>query len=209
MSEIRNIELPFDLSAFEAQILKINSRVLKDNPLGDSHERQNYVMVPIGKVKAWPVIFHLSGYFSTGFQSFYIKTLSDNFVQKIDEKTKAGDFPKAIHVFVEATTFWGGSQFINSAGCGKYSDYILKELVTGLKKQFPVSDKPKDWCVMGASSGGYGALHMISQSDQFGLACAIAPDSYFQASLLPEILTAAPELMKYKKFSEIKKLLKK
>jgi enterochelin esterase-like enzyme len=208
-AKLINLQLPFELKAHEVQILEIQSRVLEKNPLGDPSVRQNYVLIPKGKGESWPVIFHLSGYFSTGYQSFYLKTLSDNFVQKLDQGVLDGNFPKAIHVFVEATTFWGGSQFINSAGCGKYSDYILKELVSQVISLLPASSKSKDWCVMGASSGGYGALHIVSQSEQFSLASSVAPDSYFQASLLPEIFEAAAELNKYKSFKEIKKLLKK
>lgn len=208
-SELRSITLPYKLFSFEVQTLEVQSRVLEKNPLGDTNVRQNHVLIPKGKSKSWPVIFHLSGYFSTGYQSFNTKTLSDNFVQKIDQGTESGVFPNAVHVFVEATTFWGGSQFVNSYGSGKYSDYVLKELVPSVLDQLPVSDKSKDWCVMGASSGGYGALQFISQSDQFGVACAIAPDSFFEASLLPELFQAAAELKKYKNFSEIKKLLKR
>lgn len=208
-SQLKSIELPFPLLTHETHILEVSSHFLKKNPLGDSSVRQNYVLLPKGDFQSLPVIFHLSGYFSTGFQSFGVKTLSDNYVQKIDLKTKEGKFPKAIHVFVEATSFWGGSQFINSPGCGKYLDYILKELVPSVAKNFPASKKSKEWCVMGASSGGYGALQIISQSDQFGLGCAIAPDSFFETSLLPELFEAGPELSKYKSFSEIKKLLKK
>lgn len=209
LSRLKSIDLPYDLQAHKCHILEVESKALKGNPLGDSPIRQNYVLVPVGEAKNWPVVFHLSGYFSTGFQSFYVKTLSENFVQKLDQGVKAGSFPKAIHVFVEATTFWGGSQFINSAGCGQYSDYILKEIVKEVKAQFTPSDKSSEWCLMGASSGGYGALHLLSQSSQFDLAFAVAPDSFFEASLLPELFQALPELNKYKSFSEIKKLIKK
>ena len=41
--------------------------------------------------------------------------------------------PEALYVFVDALTF-GGSQFINSSGTGQYQDYILKELVSAVKK---------------------------------------------------------------------------
>ena len=180
------------------------SKNLKKNPLGDPSERHNYVLLPNGTNTDLPLIFHLSGYFSTGYSNFNPKTLNKNFVQKIDDSTQKGLFAKAIHVFVEATTWWGGSQFINSAGCGNYSDYILKDLYKACLDQLPATHKSQKTCVMGGSSGGYGALHLVSlKSSPFGVAFATAPDSFFEASLLPELFSAAPELAKYKSISQV------
>ncbi len=54
-------------------------------------------------------------------------------------------------------------------------------------------------CVTGGSSGGYGALHLGSKyPDVFGLVAAIAPDSFFEASLFPEMYQALPLWEKYK-----------
>lgn len=200
---------PFALHAHEAGNLILESAVLKANPLGDTNRRHNYVLVPKSIAKPLPLIFHLSGYFSTGYENFYSKTLSSNYIQQIDELVVEGRAPKAIHVFVEASTFWGGSQFINSPGSGRYADYISKELFSAIQTQFSVVDDPRFICVMGGSSGGYGALSLISQKNSpFGLAFATAPDSFFEASLKPEIYKAAPEIAKYKSFKEIKTKLK-
>ena len=105
----------------------------------------------------------------------------------VDQGVAAKKYPKAIHVFVEASTYWGGSQFINSPGSGQYGDYLLKDLYPAVREHFSISDDPKKLCVMGGSSGGYGALALISEKESpFGLALAVAPDSFFDASLLPD-----------------------
>ncbi len=207
-SQIESFELPFSLKKHDFANLILESWALRDNPLGDPTRRHNYVLVPKGNKKKYPVIFHLSGYFSTGFNQFQVKALDQNFIQKLDAGVARGIYPHAVHVFVEATTYWGGSQFINSAGCGNYSDYIRKDLIQAVQDQLPVSATSNHSCVMGGSSGGYGALSLISENNSpFGIAFAAAPDSYFEASLLPELFHAAPELLKFKSFKDLQKML--
>ncbi len=204
--ELKAIDLSYGLKSFKALNLVIESEALQKNFLNDPQTRHNYVLAPLTEGTNWPVIFHLCGYFSTPFESFYFKNLNTNFVQKIDHGTFEKRLPQAVHVFVEANTFWGGSQFINSHGCGNYQDYIVKELYPAVVKNLAVSSDPLKTCVVGGSSGGYGALSLISQKESpFSMAFAVAPDSLFEMSLLPEIYQAAPELLKYKNFSALKK----
>jgi len=187
----------YELSTFTVGTLKIESEVLKGNPLKDPTTRFNPVLMPPLKT-AWPVVIILAGF--TGNAPFYFnpKFNEKNSIQVIDEATAKGEAPLALYVFVDALTSWGGSQFINSAATGNYEDYIVQELVPALKKQFPVSEDPKDWCVTGGSSGGYGALHLGSKyPDIFSLVAAIAPDCFFEASLLPELYHVLPVWEKY------------
>ena len=206
--ELHELNLPLSLCKHRAFNLMVHSKVLKKNPLGDPSTRHNYLLVPDPPKGPLPLIFHLSGYLSTGYQRFYKKSLNRNFVERIDSGVDLKKYPRAIHVFVEASTYWGGSQFINSPGCGLYRDYILSELLESVENHFEISEKTKHRCVMGASSGGYGALALISDKNSpFGLALAVAPDSFFEASLLPELFKAAPKLTKYKNLSQIRKHL--
>jgi enterochelin esterase-like enzyme len=196
MFQLKELSLPYQLNLFEPKNLVIESASLEANPLGDPSCRHNYVLLPkkTGD-KSLPAIFHLSGYFSTGHHSFYEKSLQPCFAREVDFATQNGLAPNAIHVFVDASTFWGGSQFLNSPGCGAYTDYILKELVPAVTRALPASS---EMGVMGGSSGGYGALHLISQENSpFTWAFAVAPDSFFEASLLPEIWKMAPSFLKY------------
>ncbi len=207
-SKIERFELPYPLKKHSFCNLIVESQALQRNPLGDPSRRHNYALVPKGKKKSFPLVFHLSGYFSTGFNQFQVKTLSKNFVEQIDHGVSTGRIPQAVHIFVDASTYWGGSQFINSHGCGDYGDYILSDLYPAVLENLPVNPTAAQTCVMGGSSGGYGALALVSaKGSPFGLAFATAPDSYFEASLKPELFQAAPELLKYKSFSHLKKML--
>lgn len=190
--------VPYRLQHFDIQTLEITSRALSQNPLQDPRTRFNPLLVP--KTEGpYPVVFVLAGF--TGNAPFYLnaKFGEANFVQTLDQAVSRGSAPEALYVFVDALTSWGGSQFINSPASGRYEDYIIKELVPALKSEFDCSSQTQDWAVMGGSSGGYGALHLGSaHPDIFGHIGAIAPDSFFEASLLPDIYQALPLWEQYK-----------
>jgi enterochelin esterase-like enzyme len=189
----------FELSSFHLSTLTIESGALANNPLGDSSLRRNPVMMPTGAApsEGWPVVLSLSGFTGNGPNTFNLKNLEPNIPQVIDACVKKGEAPKAIYVFCDAMTFWGGSQFINSEGMGRYEDYILDELLPAIETNFTVTHDRSRWCVTGGSSGGYGALHLATcRVGSFGVVMAIAPDSFFEASLLGDIRTALPTIEK-------------
>ncbi len=191
-----NISL-YETPGFSLTTLKIESQILKSNPLGDSPKRALPVLSPLNE-GPHPVIFVLAGF--TGNAPFYSnpKFNESNAIQVICEAFPKGLAPSAHYIFVDALTSWGGSQFINSSATGNYEDYIIQEVVTGVKDNYNCSEKASEWCIMGGSSGGYGALHLGSKFPEvFGVIAAIAPDSFFQASLLPEFYVTAPTWEKY------------
>jgi enterochelin esterase-like enzyme len=204
---LHNLITPLKNEAFDLQNLVIESQKLASNALGDSPQKHNYVLVPKNKEPA-PLIVHLAGYFGNGYQNFNFKSLDENFPQLIIKATLDKKIAPAVHVFVDAMTAIGGSQFINSDACGDYEAYIQTELLPILEKEFNLIKGEKNRCLFGASSGGYGSLHHISVAKSpFGIAVAIAPDSYFESSLLPEFYKAAPHLEELSSLKSIKKSL--
>jgi len=189
--------------------LVVKSTALKKNPLQDPFVRANPVVCPKLKFNKSPVVFVLSGFSGNGPKTFAPKTFAKNAVDVLGEAIDAGDAPLAHYVFVDAMTYWGGSQFIDSAAQGRYAQYVLKDLVKAVHENFDVQDDSKYWCITGGSSGGYGALNLATSApDTFGLAAAIAPDSYFELSLLPELLAAKPFVDNMGGIGELKKQLK-
>lgn len=177
----------FDLKNFHLETLLIDSDALKRNPLKDPTLRRNPVLIPKNPAGPLPVVVFLAGLTGNGPDSLSPRFGDLNTVQNIDEAVSAKKAPAALYVFVDAMTAWGGSQFINSAQ-GRYEDYLVKELVPAIHQCYDVSESAKDWCVTGGSSGGYGALHLGSKfPETFGVVAALAPDCFFEASLLPEI----------------------
>lgn len=187
------------LKHFDLRTLVSESEVLKANPLEDSSVRYHPVLVPRTPVPdgGWSVVFVLAGFTGNGPNYFNRKTFELNLPQTLDACVERGEAPSALYIFCDAMTSWGGSQFVNSAGTGRYEDFIAQELVSLVKAKFDVSSLADRWAVVGGSSGGYGALHLGSRYPQnFGHVGAIAPDSFFEASLLPEVWSAAPTFTK-------------
>ncbi|MCO5113582.1 MAG: S9 family peptidase [Bdellovibrionaceae bacterium] len=184
--------IPFHLENYKIHTLVIDSKALSGNILGDPTLRYIPVLVPKAEGE-FPLVLFLSGYAGDGVKNFAFKGFENNLVQDIDVWTSQGEAPKAIYAFANAWTAWGGSQFINSKGCGQYEDYLVSEVCAQLKRNLPISSDPSDWCVHGGSSGGYGVLSLMSRhGDVFKKGVAIAPDSFFEASLLPEIYKVVP-----------------
>lgn len=188
-----------EFQAFTLHTLVIESEVLKQNPLGDPSRRHCPVLVPRGPAPqdGWPVVLMLSGLSSNGPQSFNLKSYEQPTPSVLDAACVRGEAPRACYVFCDATTFWGGSQFIDSEGQGRYGTFIAHELHQAIlsSELFSASKRSQRWCVMGGSSGGYGALQLGSRHpDKFGYVIALAPDSFFEASALPELRTALPIL---------------
>ena len=127
--------------------------------------------------------------------------------EEIMEMTRRRQIPSAVHVFVDGMTSWGGSQFINSELFGAHSDHFQNELVPLVQEVFSVPSKHK-WVLLGASSGGYGALHHVSlPKSRFHAALAISPDSDFTTSLLPELYKVSPQLRDFKTVKDVQKAL--
>ena len=191
----------YPLEHFNVLTLTVESKALKDNPLGDPSTRFTPLLIPKAAPppEGFPVVIVLAGFTGNGPNQFNLKTFDRNMPQVIDACTKTGDAPEAVYVFCDAMTAWGGSQFVNSAGTGQYEDYIVQDLRQALLRDLPVKLNPHSerWAVMGASSGGYGALQLVSAHPEcFGWAGAIAPDSFFEANIIPELWTVLPALEK-------------
>lgn len=198
MTEVLKNYRAYDVAHFQIETLKIESSILKNNPLNDSAVRYNPLLLPRAE-GPWRVVMVLAGFTGNAPYYFNAKFNEQNSIQVIDQAFARGEAPEALYVFVDALTSWGGSQFINSAATGNYEDYIMLEVIPALKELYPVSLKTQDWCITGGSSGGYGALHLGSRyPETFGWVAAIAPDSFFEASLLPELYHALPLWAKYK-----------
>ena len=183
--------------AFKHFCLKVNSESLKDNPLGDPSIRFNHGLLP-AEEGHYTTVLVLSGFTSNGAKNFNFKGFEQNLAQELDQWTLEKALKPHIYVFVEAWTLYGGSQFINSEGCGQYEDYIVRDLIPTLKSSLPDGYGIKDFALLGGSSGGYGVLHLSSKHPQiFPQALSIAPDSDFEMSLKPELYHALYHVKTY------------
>lgn len=186
---------PFQLEHFDFKTLSVASKALEKNPLGDSPHRKQFILYPKKLRANIPVLFFLSGFAGDAWKNFSFQGFESSTAEEIDQWTGTKMIPSAVYVFVNAWTKFGGSQFVNSDGAGQYEDYFMQEIVPAFKKALPELADSKNWIIMGGSSGGYGAIHLGSKfPDVFPHVVALAPDSFFEVSLKPEIYKYLPYL---------------
>ena len=142
--------------------LVVESDALAANPLGDPSRRPLWVYRPPGveldHPKALPSVYVIQGY--TGQLDMWAtrQPFERTMVERLDAMFAAGECPDAIIVLVDAWTTFGGSQFLNSTGTGRYLDYLCDEVVAFVDERYPTLAARDHRGLTGKSSGGYGAM---------------------------------------------------
>jgi enterochelin esterase-like enzyme len=142
------------------------SAVLQGNPLGDPFVRELYVWTPPGwsAAERLPVLVDLKGYTSTALAHANWMPFSENLPERLDRLVHEG-MPRVVMAMPDCFTKLFGNQYLNSAGTGRYADYLCDEIVPFVEQRFGCGGKGKRG-VFGKSSGGYGAAyHGLTRSD--------------------------------------------
>lgn len=171
--------------------LVVESDALAENPLGDPSRRPLLVYRPPGveldHPKALPSVYVIQGYTGQLDMWFTRHAFEPNMIERLDALFASGDCPDAIIVFVDAWTSFGGSQFLNSTGTGRYLDYLCDEVVEFVDERYPTLASRDHRGLTGKSSGGYGAMVVpMLRPDVFGALATHAGDALFEACYLPE-----------------------
>ncbi len=111
----------------------IEAAALKDNPLGDDWRRPLWVYLPPAydaePDRRFPVIYLIQGYTGTlgmwGNRSPFRPTV----LERIDDLFGRDGAPPALVVGVDAWTAYGGSQYVDSPGTGRYHTYLCEDVV--------------------------------------------------------------------------------
>lgn len=169
----------------KVQIETVGSVVLKGNPLGDPSVREVPVYLPpsYGHKRGvrYPVLFYLPGFTGTGRAALNYNPWKENLPQRLDRLIATGRAQECVLVVPDGFTAFGGSQYLNSAGTGRYEDHAASELVDFISDKFSVSRRPEGRAIMGKSSGGYGALMIgMRHPDVFGHVVSHSGDMFFE-----------------------------
>lgn len=175
-----------------------DSQALTANPLGDSHVRPLYVYTPPGyddePDRRYPSVWLIQG--MTGQVDMWRnrKAFSPSVVEAVDAWFADGHVP-AIVVYVDAWTSYGGSQFLDSPGTGRYHTYLCDELVPFVDEHYRTHPDAAHRGIAGKSSGGYGAMVTpMLRPDLFGGLVTHAGDALFEVCYQPEFPQAARAL---------------
>ena len=180
----------------------ITSELLRANPLGDPSERPVWVYLPPGyddePARAYPSVYVIQGY--TGHVTMWRNRSAyrQPFPESADAVFAGGQAPPAIVVYVDAWTAYGGSQFVDSPGTGRYHSYLCDEIVPWVDGRYRTVADPGHRAIMGKSSGGFGAMITpMLRPDLFGALATHAGDSLYEYCYLPEFGQCARYLRDY------------
>ncbi|GAA1592030.1 alpha/beta hydrolase-fold protein [Actinomadura kijaniata] len=167
----------------------LDSAVLRDNPLGDPYERPLWVYTPPGyddePERRYPTVYVIQGF--TGHVAMWRNRMPfrQPFPETADAVFARGEAPPAIVVYVDAWTSYGGSQFLDSPGTGRYHSYLCEEVVPWVDARYRTVNAPEHRAIMGKSSGGYGAMVTpMLRPDLFGALATHAGDALFEYAYL-------------------------
>ena len=168
--------------------LTIDSRVLRNNMLGDPAVRDVDVYVPAGHDgRGLPLLVDLVGFSSSGLSHTNWTGFQENMPERLDRLIGEGLMPPVAVAFPDCFTRLGGNQYINSASAGAWEDYLLEEMLPAVEQRFGCGGAGRRG-VFGKSSGGYGAItHALRHSDVWAAACCHSGDMGFEICYLPDM----------------------
>ncbi len=169
----------------------ITSELLRGNPLGDPHERPVLVYLPPGyddePERRYPAVYVIMGY--TGHVAMWHNRTAfrQPFTETADQVFATGAAPAALVVYVDAWTSYGGSQYVDSPGTGRYHSYLCDEVVPWVDVHYRTLAAPAHRAISGKSSGGFGAMITpMLRPDVFGALATHAGDSLYELCYIPE-----------------------
>ena len=167
------------------------SELLRNNPLGDPHLRPLWVYVPPGyddePDRRYPSVYVIQGY--TGHVEMWRNRTAyrQPYLETADRVFAEGKAPPAVVVYVDAWTAYGGSQFVDSPGTGRYHSYLCDEVVPWVDAHYRTLAAARHRGIQGKSSGGFGALITpMLRPDLFGGLASHAGDSLYELCYLKE-----------------------
>jgi S-formylglutathione hydrolase FrmB len=180
----------------------ITSELLRGNPLGDPNERPLWVYVPPGyddePDRRYPAVYVIQGY--TGHLAMWRNRgpYRQPFPETADAVFANGEAPPSIVVYVDAWTAYGGSQFVDSHGTGRYHSYLCDEVVPWVDERYRTMAAAGHRAIMGKSSGGFGAMITpMLRPDLFGALATHAGDALYENCYIPEFGAAVRALRDY------------
>jgi len=191
-------------------VLEHESRVLADNPLGDPHRRKLAVFLPAqydegatrktgGRGRRFPVLYDLVGFTGSGLAHVNWKPFGDNVPERVARLVHERKMGPAIVVFADCFTSLGGNQYVNSTAIGAYGDYLTREIIPFVDREFRTFPERDHRGCFGKSSGGYGAIiHGMKHAKHWGAIANHSGDAYFDVVYHHDWPNTLDELAKYR-----------
>ena len=178
----------------KVEVHRLQSRVLDGGHFGDPTERHLYTYVPPGDHGPLPVVYLLPGFTGTPTNFLEVHPWKEGAVKAYDRLVAKGEVEPALLVMPDCWTRLGGSQFVNSTALGRYTDYLVQEVVPAIDTAYRTLPGARG--VVGKSSGGFGAMHLtLDHPGVFRAAGSISGDVDFELACSTEFPAACRGLV--------------
>lgn len=181
----------------------VRSKALEGNPLGDSATRAVGVYVPPGydpqASRRFPALYVLHGYTGDVAALVSARPWETNVVQWADRLIATGRMEPSVIVLVDGFTRLGGSQYVDSIHNGAYASYTVRDVVGHVDRSYRTIAAEGGRAVLGKSSGGFGAMHLVLEHPgTFAAFASHSGDSYFRYAHIPAFATVGRILEPYR-----------
>ncbi|HET9404578.1 MAG TPA: alpha/beta hydrolase-fold protein [Burkholderiales bacterium] len=171
-------------SAGTVVVLEHVSKILEGNPLGDPHSRKLAVWLPPqyddSGGRRFPVLYDFVGFGGSGLSHTGWKGFGYNVPERAARLIREGRMGPAILVFPDCFTALGGNQYVNSTATGNYADYLTREIIPFVDREFRTLAAREHRGCFGKSSGGYGSMiHGMKYAKYWGAIANHSGDAYF------------------------------
>jgi enterochelin esterase-like enzyme len=182
----------------DVRSLFIDSKALAGNPLDDPTRREVRVYLPHGQAgRGLPLLVDLVGFTGSGLTHTNWRPFTENLPERLDRLIGTGAMAPAVVAFPDCFTRLGGNQYINSAGTGRYEDFLIDEVVPAVEAEFGCGG-PGRRAVFGKSSGGYGAIvHGMRRPDIWAALACHSGDMAFDVSYFSDFPKVLNHLAKH------------
>jgi S-formylglutathione hydrolase FrmB len=164
-------------AAAQSQVIDItiHSAGLEHNLLGDPADQHVSIYVPDAYAKdtqrRFPVLIFLHGY-SDATPDRHAGELRND----MDRRIASGAVQPMILVLPNGLNKYLGSFYANSSATGNWDDFIVRDVVGYIDKNYRTQASPEHRGIAGHSMGGYGALTLaFRHPDVFGFVYAMSP----------------------------------
>lgn len=141
----------------------VPARSLRNNLLGESIEREIAVYLPPSYAttsKRYPVVYMLQG-FDTVVSEYYDGSVRGfDFPQLVDRPIEQGKMEEMIVVLVSGRNLLGGSYYVNSPVTGNWEDFVVRDVVRFVDRNYKTRPYRESRGISGQSMGGFGALNI-------------------------------------------------
>ena len=181
---------------------RVESAALAGNPLGDPATRTVAVYLPPGYdpegSTRYPALYVLHGYTGNVGALLATRPWETNVVQWADRLIGSKRMRPSLLVLVDGFTRLGGSQYVDSIHNGNYATYTVRDVVGHVDRSYRTIASEGGRAVLGKSSGGFGAMHLVLEHPGvFAAFASHSGDAYFRYAHIPAFTTVDRSLERH------------